>query len=125
MPNSDPEGRIFLSAQYTHDRFFLLYTFLSPAFDFNVGVTINGSRSYTLTSALLKFDVICDVAMTSAPNVLTAEYEISDTTSVMITCCFSVFIYPTGRIRVCKIRFVSTDVWCARNDAQACVLCPV
>ena len=23
-------------------------------------------------------------------------------------CCFSIFIYPTGRIRVCKIRFVST-----------------
>ena len=44
-----------------------------PEFAFNIGVTINESRSYTLTSAILKFDVICDVAMTSAPNVLTTE----------------------------------------------------
>ena len=27
MPNSDPEGRIFLSAPNNHDRFFFLYTF--------------------------------------------------------------------------------------------------
>ena len=46
--------------------------FLSPAFDFN-GVTINQLRSYMLVSAILKFDVICDVAMTSIPNVLRTE----------------------------------------------------
>ena len=43
MPNSDPEGRIFLSASNNHDRFFFLHTFWSPAFDFNVGVAINES----------------------------------------------------------------------------------
>ena len=45
MLNSDPEGRIFLSVPNNHDRFFFLHTFSSPAFDFNVGVAINESRS--------------------------------------------------------------------------------
>ena len=61
MPSSDSEGRIFLSAPNNHDRFFFLHTFWSPAFDFNVGVTINESRSYTLTYAILKVDVVCDL----------------------------------------------------------------
>ena len=43
MPNSDPKGRIFLSAPKSHDRFFFLHTFWSPSFDFNVGVAINES----------------------------------------------------------------------------------
>ena len=43
MPNSDPEGRIFLSAPNSHYRYFFLHTFWSPAFDFNVGVAINES----------------------------------------------------------------------------------
>ena len=71
MPYSDPEGRIFLSAPNNHDRFFFLHTFWSLAFDFNVGVTSNESHSYMLTSAILKVDVVCDVAMTLTPNVLT------------------------------------------------------
>ena len=44
MPNSDPEGRMFLSAPNNYDRLFFLHTFWSPAFDFNVGVAINDSR---------------------------------------------------------------------------------
>ena len=43
MPNSDPEGRIFPSAANSHDNFFFLHTFLSPAFDFNIVITINES----------------------------------------------------------------------------------
>ena len=43
MPNSDPEGRIFLSALNNHDRFFFLHTFWSLAFDFNVELVINQS----------------------------------------------------------------------------------
>ena len=69
MPNSDPMGLIFLSAPNNHDGFFFLHTFCSPAFDFNVGVAINKSLSYTLTSAILKVDV----ALTSSPNVLMTE----------------------------------------------------
>ena len=60
MPNSDPEGRNFLSIPNNCDRFFFLHTFSSPAFDFNIGVAINKSRSYTLTSATLKVDVVCN-----------------------------------------------------------------
>ena len=37
MPNSDPEGQIFLSASNNHGGFFFLHTLWSPAFDFNVG----------------------------------------------------------------------------------------
>ena len=69
MPNSDPEGRIFLSAPNNHDRLFFLHTFWSPVLDFNIGVTINEWCSYTLTSAILKGDI----AMTSTPNDLTTE----------------------------------------------------
>ena len=43
MPNSDPEGWLFLTAPEKHDRFFFLHTFWSPAFDCNVGVAINES----------------------------------------------------------------------------------
>ena len=75
MPNSDLEGQIFsiCTKQPVHDRFFFLHTFWSPAFDFNLGVTINKSRSYTLTSAILKVDIVCDVTMMSTPNVLMTE----------------------------------------------------
>ena len=62
MPNSDPEGRIVRSAPNNHDRFFLSHTFWPPAFDSNLGVFINESRSYTLTSAIFEVDVVCDVA---------------------------------------------------------------
>ena len=34
-------------------------------------------------------------------------------------CWFSIFIYPTGRIRVCKIRFVSTG----ENHGKPCLVC--
>ena len=64
MPNSDPEGRIFLYAPSNHDRFFFSHTFRSPACDFNVGFAINESLSFTLTSAILKGNV----KMTSAPT---------------------------------------------------------
>ena len=71
--HSDPEGRIFLSTPNNHDRFFFSHTFRSPVFEFNIGVAINKSCSYTLMSAILKVDVVCDVAMTSTPNILTTE----------------------------------------------------
>ena len=73
MPNSDTEGHIFISPSNNHDRFFFLHTFWSPAFDFNVGVPINELHSCKLTSAILKFDIVCDVVMTSTPNILTTD----------------------------------------------------
>ena len=35
------------------------------------------------------------------------------------TCCYSFFTRPTGRIRVCKIRFVSTG----ENRGKPCLVC--
>ena len=67
MPNTEPEGQIFLSAPNNHARFFFLHTFWSLAFDFIVGVAINASRS--LASLMLKVDV----AVTSTSNDLTIE----------------------------------------------------
>ena len=97
MPNSDPEGRIFVYAPNNHDRFFFLYTFCSPAFDFNVGGDINESRSYTLTSAILKFDVVCDVAMSSTPNVLTTLLrDLLYNKCIDNTCCHSFFYISHG-----------------------------
>ena len=119
MPNSDPEGRIFLSATNNHDRFFLLHTFWPPTFDFYLGVTINESCSYTLTSAILTVNVIYDVTMTSTSNVLTTELHDLYNQCIDNTCWYSIFIYPTGRIRVCKIRFVSTG----KNHGKPCLVC--
>ena len=34
---------------------------------------MNESHSNTLTSAILKVDVLCDIAMISSPNVLTTQ----------------------------------------------------
>ena len=49
MPNGGPVGQILLYAPNIYDRFFFLHTFRSPAFEFNVGVAINESRSFTMT----------------------------------------------------------------------------
>ena len=101
MPNSDPEWRIFLSAPNNHDRFFFLHTLWATAFDF---YAINELRSYTLTSAILKVDVICDVTMMSTPNVLTTGLRgLLYNQCIDDTCRYSFFIYPKGQIRVCKI----------------------
>ena len=113
-------GSLFLSAPSNHDRFFFLHTFWTPAFDFNVGVAINESHFYTLTSAILKIDVMYDVTMTSTPNVLTTKLrDLLYNQCIDYTCCYSFFIYPTGRIRVCKIRFVSTG----ENRGNPCQVC--
>ena len=120
MPNSDPEGRIFLSTPNTHDRFFLSHTFWSPAFDFSIEVTINKSRSFMLTSTILKVDVICDITMTSTPNVLTTEvHDVLYNKCIDNTWCCLIFIYPTCRTRICNLRFVNTGEKC-RKPSLVC-----
>ena len=120
MPNSDLEGRIFLSAPNNHDGFFFLRIFWSPAFNFNAGFAINGSHSYMLTSAIMKIYVVYDVTMTSNPNILTTELrDLLYNQCIDNTRCNSIFIYPTGQIRVCKIRFVSTG----ENRRKPCLVC--
>ena len=100
MLNSDPEGRIFISAPNNYDRFFFLHTFWSPAFDFNVEVTINESRYYTLTSVILKVDVVSDVAMTSTPNVLTTELRdlLQNQYSDNTCCCKFIFFLSIPQV---------------------------
>ena len=87
-----------------------------------MAATMIGFTSYTLTSAILKGDVVCDVIMTSTPNVLTTDLrDLVYNHCIDNTCCYSFFIYPTGRISVYKIRFVSISanaenlVWYARK----------
>ena len=87
-----------------------------------MGVAINESCSYTLTSA--KVDVVCDVAMTSTSDVLTPELrDLLHNQSIDNMCCYLIFIRSMGRIRVCKIKDLSALVknaenlvWYARNS---------
>ena len=97
IPKCNPEGRIFLSAPSNHDRFFFLHTFSSPAFDFNVEVAISKSRSYTLASAILKIDVVCDVAMMSTPNVLTTELRDLLYNECIDNMCYYSLLYPAPK----------------------------
>ena len=58
--------------------------------------------------------------MTSTSDFLTTELrDLLYNQCIDNTCCFSFFIYPTCRIRVCKIRFVSTD----ENRGKPCPVC--
>ena len=55
---------------------------------------MNELRSYTLTSAILKFDVVCDVAMMSTPNVLTTELrDLLYNQCIGNTCWFVFYFY--------------------------------
>ena len=121
MPNSDPEGQIF----YPHKTTMVdSFSCIPVSFDLQ-GLNLmqespNVSCSYTFKSTILKFDVVCDVIMTSTPNALTTELcDLLYNQCIDNTCCYSFFIYPTGRIRVCKIRFVSTG----ENGGKACLVC--
>ena len=69
---------------------------------------------------ILKVDVVCDVAMTSLPNVLMTELrDVLYNQCIDNRCCYSFFIYPTGQIMVCKIRFVSTG----EDRGIPCLVC--
>ena len=98
MPNGDPEGQILQSAPNNHDMFFFMHTFfLSQALDFNIAVAIKDSHSYTLTSAILKVDVVWDVAIMSTPIVLTPELrDLLHNQCIDSTCCYSLSIPQVG-----------------------------
>ena len=54
----------------------------------------------------------------STPKVLTTELrDLIYNQCIDNACCYLFFIYPTGRIRVCKIRFFSTD----ENHEKPCM----
>ena len=119
MPNSYPEGWRFLSASNNHDRFFFLHTFRSPVFEFNEEGVINESYSYTLTSTILKVDVMWRHNDVNSQRLKDKLCGLLYNQCIVNTCCYSFFIYPTGRIRVCKIRFVSTG----ENRGNPCLVC--
>ena len=86
---------------------------------------MNELRSYTLTSAILKINVVCDDTMMLTPNVLTTELcDLLYNYCTENMCCYSFYIYSMGRIRihVCKVRFVSMVkivenlIWYARSS---------
>ena len=79
---------------------------------------MNESCSYRVTSAILKIDA-CEVAMTSTPNVLMTELgDLLYNQCIDNLYCYSFSIYPTGRLRVCKITFVSTG----ENRGKCCLV---
>ena len=91
----------FLSVPSNNDRFFFLHTLWSPAFDFNVGVAINESRSYSLTSSILKVAIVCDGAMTSTPKVVTTELrDLLYNQCIDNTFCYSFFYLSHGSDKV-------------------------
>ena len=117
MLNRIPRDR---SVANIHDRFFFLHTFSSPTVDFNAEVAINEWSSYTLMSAILKTDVVCDVPITSIPNILMTElHDLLYNQCIDNICCFSLFIYPMWWIRVCKIKLISTG----ENRGKPCLVC--
>ena len=80
-----PWDRFFYPHRTTMIDSFSCISFWSPAFDCNIGVAMNESCFFTLTSSILKVDIVCDVAMTSTPNVLMTELRDPYTTSVLTT----------------------------------------
>ena len=65
ISGSDGTGTyIIISIYNTKYIIVFLHTFQSPAFNLNIEVAINESCCFTLTSAILKFNVVCDVTMT-------------------------------------------------------------
>ena len=94
-----PSDGFFYPHQTAEIDSFFLHTFWSPAFEFNVGVAINESHSYTLTSAIFKVDVICDVAMMSFSNVLTTELrDLLYNQCIDNTCCYSFLAHLSRRL---------------------------
>ena len=112
MPNSDPEGRIFLSAPNNHDVFVFLH---------NVGVAMNEPCSLTLTSTILEVDIICDITMTSVPIVLTTRATWLPIQPMYWQHVLLFVFYPSHRSNkgMCKIRFVSTG----ENCGKPCLAC--
>ena len=93
MPNSDPEGQIFLSAPNKQNKILFLAYFLISSDSF-LGVTIDDSHSCMLTSAILEVDVKCDVTMTSVSSILETDLRDLYNQCIDSLCCYLFFIYP-------------------------------
>ena len=103
---------IYPSTIYLHQttmiRFFFFHSFWSPAFDLSAGVAINVSRSYTLTSAILK-------TVTSHWRQLPHDLLYNPYTDMLLF----IFYLSHASDKVCKIRFVNTG----ENCGKPCLVC--
>ena len=112
----DSEGWIFLSAPNNHGRFFFLHTFWSPALDFNVGVAINKSLDVHHIESWRRMWHRNDINSQRLNNIVTwPPIQPMYWQHVLLFA----FIYPTGRIRVCKKRFVTS----VENRGKPCLVC--
>ena len=120
MPNGDSEEWIFLSTQNSHDRFFSCIPFdlqhliwmlelpLTIMFLFNDVCHVESWR-HMWRHNYVTSQHLNDRAMWSPIKPMYWQHLL----------LFVFFIYPTGRIRVCKIRFVSTG----ENCRKPCLVC--
>ena len=96
MPNSDPEGQIFLSTPKNRDRFFFSHTFWFPVFDFSIAVAILNESRWRQRNWKL---TICDVLMMSTPNVLTTELcDLLYNQCIDNSCCYSFLAHLSRRL---------------------------
>ena len=104
MSDFDPEGQIFLSVPHTYDRFFFLHTFNSES-----GYLIMQSLQLQMSALLWWLRLV--TSLRSVSSTLKIAYrDVLYNQCISNTWRFLIFIFPTGQIGVCEIRFASTGV---------------
>ena len=117
MSDCDPEGRVFLSVPYTHDRFFFLQTFHFWKRVFDNAVTLIADVLPYCDDNTVKFsDIMCTFDDVNLNDGVPWHLYSQCISNMWI---FSIFTFPTGLIWVCEIRFASTGVIC-RNLYPVC-----
>ena len=100
-------GTDFLYVPHTHDRFFFLHIFhfWKSVFD-NAVTSIADVRHIVMT---IPWRLV--MSLRSVTSTLTMAYsDVLYNQCLSNTRKFSILVFPTGRIRVCEIRFTSTGV---------------
>ena len=99
-----------------HGRFFFLHTFHFWKWVFDNAVTSIADVHHILMT--IQWHLV--TSLHSVISVLTMAYrDILYNQCISNTWKFSIFIFPTGQIRVCEIRFASIGVIC-RNPYPVC-----
>ena len=105
----------FLSTPKIRDRFFFLHTFHFWQWEFdNAVISIADVRHNVMTIPLRLV-----TSLYSVTNLTMAYRDVLHNQCIPNMSKFSIFIFPTGRIRVCGIRFASTGVTCG-NPYPVC-----
>ena len=109
MSDCDPKGWIFLSAPNIYERFFFLHTFHFRKWVFDNAVTSIADVNHIVMTIQWRL-VTSFLSVTS--NLTTAYRDSRYNQFISNTWKFSIFIFPTARLRVCEIKFASTSVIC-------------